>query len=280
MQAASMKPVTASLTLAGAIAIAIAVAAVTTRNASVTPTPGLQAAGPAPAASATPPVAAATQQAPGAPRAMSRQDAILALPNAFPRTPEFDFVTPVPGSYRLPPIKAAADGPLLDHTGADVRLAGYWKGRISLVSFVYLTCGDQNGCPLAMSVLYDIEHASRDHEILRAHAQLMTISFDPARDPPAALDALAAPKARDIAEGRVMPWHFFTGSSEAALAPMLAAFGQRVDKDPDSDRLNHLLRMFLVDSAGRIRNIYGLGTIDPRLIMADVSTLLLEGADR
>lgn len=201
---------------------------------------------------------------------------IIALPGAFPRTSAFDFATPEPGSYPLPAIKPAPDATLLDHTGSAVKLGSLWPGRVSLVSFVYLTCTDQNGCPLAMSVLYDIEYASRTHAVLRDHVQLVTVSFDPERDPPAALAALVAPKARDLAEGRVLPWRFLTGASDESIAPMLAAFGQRADKERDSARINHLLRMYLIDPAGRIRNIYGLGTIDPRLIMADVATLLLE----
>lgn len=40
--------------------------------------------------------------------------------------------------------------------------------------------------------------------------------------------------------------------------------------------LNHTLRVFLVDSAGNILNIYSSGTLDVRLVLADVRTLLLE----
>lgn len=204
---------------------------------------------------------------------------VVAMVSTFERTADYDYDPPPPGSYALPPIKAAPDATLLDHTGQRLRLGGLWGGRISLVSFVYLTCGDQDGCPLAMSVLYDIEHASRQAPLLRRKAQLVTVSFDPKRDPPAALAALAEPKQADVAADRTMPWRFLTGTSEADMAPMLAAFGQRVDRSGDAERINHLLRMYLVDAMGRIRNIYGLGTIDPRLIMTDVATLLMEGAD-
>ncbi len=209
---------------------------------------------------------------------MAQRAAIISLPAAFPRTEAFDFAAPVPGSYTLPSIKAAPAASLLDHNGTATELSGLWPGRIALVSFVYLTCTDENGCPLAMSVLYDIEFASRTNAVLRDQVQLVTVSFDPVRDPPAALAALVAPKAQDIAERRVLPWRFLTGTSADSMAPTLAAFGQRVDKERNSERLNHLLRMYLVDGSGRIRNIYGLGTIDPRLIMADIATLLLEGA--
>jgi protein SCO1/2 len=204
--------------------------------------------------------------------------AVLALPGQFPRTADFDFVPPEPGSYALPPIKPAAEGVLLDHTGTRVDLGALLRGRISLVSFVYLTCADVNGCPLAMSLLYGIEHASRTAPLLRRYAQLVTISFDPKRDPPAALAALAELRRSDAAAGRVMDWHFLTGTSEEDLKPLLAGFGQVVERGADLGRINHTLRLFLVDADGRIRNIYGLGTMDPRLLMSDIATLLLEQA--
>lgn len=210
-----------------------------------------------------------------APAAFDRA-ALLALPGQFPRTTDFDFAPPEPGSYVLPPIKPAASGTLLDHKGAQIDLAKLLKGRISLVSFVYLTCSDVNGCPLAMSLLYEIEHASRSAAPLRQSAQLVTISFDPKRDPPAALAALAAPRRGDVAAGRVMDWHFLTGGSEEDLQPLLKGFGQVVDRSTDLARINHTLRLFLVDARGQIRNIYGLGTMDPRLLMSDIATLLLE----
>jgi cytochrome oxidase Cu insertion factor (SCO1/SenC/PrrC family) len=41
-------------------------------------------------------------------------------------------------------------------------------------------------------------------------------------------------------------------------------------------RLNHTLRVFLIDPGGNIRNIYSSDTLDPRLVLADVRTLLME----
>jgi cytochrome oxidase Cu insertion factor (SCO1/SenC/PrrC family) len=53
-----------------------------------------------------------------------------------------------------------------------------------------------------------------------------------------------------------------------------------VDKRPNEldpqGPLYHTLRVFLIDREGRIRNIYSSGTLDPRLVLADVKTLLLE----
>ena len=71
-----------------------------------------------------------------------------------------------------------------------------------------------------------------------------------------------------------------TAKSRAQLEPILAAYDQAVDKRPnESDPqgpLYHTVRVFLIDREGRIRNIYSSGTLDPRLVLADVKTLLLE----
>ena len=41
---------------------------------------------------------------------------------------------------------------------------------------------------------------------------------------------------------------------------------------------SHILRVFLIDPDKRIRNIYSTGMLDPRLVVTDVRTLLLEEA--
>ncbi len=75
-------------------------------------------------------------------------------------------------------------------------------------------------------------------------------------------------------------WRFATTKSRAALDSILNGYGQTVDKrsnpnDPQGP-LYHILRIFLIDREGRIRNIYSSATLDPRLVLADVKTLLLE----
>src|SRR5207245_11646956 len=64
------------------------------------------------------------------------------------------------------------------------------------------------------------------------------------------------------------------------LDSILSGYGQAVDKrsNPNDAQgpLYHILRVFLIDRDGRIRNIYSSATLDPRLVLADVKTLLLE----
>ena len=194
----------------------------------------------------------------------------------FPHNADYDFDPPVPGSYRLPPLKQVPDGELLDRTGAPSRLAPLLAGKVSLVSFVYFLCSDTNGCPLATSTLFDLYDVSADLPGLADRVQLVTISFDPDRDTPEAVESYIYPVLADPEQDRKIAWHAFTTRSRKALAPIISGFGQVVDRRPDSDVISHLLRLYLVDERGRIRNIYGLGMIDPRLILTDIETVLME----
>jgi hypothetical protein len=95
-------------------------------------------------------------------------------------------------------------------------------------------------------------------------------------------ERMAAYSGLAAARPNAAPWHFVTTRSQAELQPILDAYGQAVDKkqnpkDPTGP-LNHTLRVFLVDAAGNIGNIYSSGTLDPRLVLGDVRTLMMESA--
>ena len=109
--------------------------------------------------------------------------------------------------------------------------------------------------------------------------RLVSLSFDPGHDTPERL-AVYAEGVREKKAG--CEWRFATAKSRAELDTILKAYGQAVDKrsnanDPQGP-LYHVLRVFLIDRESRIRNIYSSGTLDPRLLLADVKTLLLEEA--
>ena len=101
------------------------------------------------------------------------------------------------------------------------------------------------------------------------------MSFDPDHDTPAAMAEYAAqwrsadPKAPD--------WPHVTTADRAALDPILKAYDQSVMRKPDVDGgLYHILRVFLIDASGRIRNIYSLDFLDPDLVLNDIRTVLMD----
>jgi protein SCO1 len=196
------------------------------------------------------------------------------------RTAEYDYDAPQPGTYTLPVIKQAADGELLDSAGKPVRLAKLTRGRITVMSFIYTRCAATRACPYATGVLTQLHSESAEDTALAKQLRLVSMSFDPGNDTPermADFSRLAAERPT------AAPWHFVTARSQAELQPILAAYGQAVDKkenplDPTGP-LNHTLRVFLIDREGNIRNIYSSGTLDLRLVLADVRTLMLEAAN-
>ena len=197
------------------------------------------------------------------------------------RDSDHDYEPPAPGTYQLPIIQAAADGVLVDATGKEVSLRELTRGRVTILSFIYTRCASAKACPMATGVLMDLHELSAAQAEWGKNLRLVSMSFDPEHDTPARMRAYSA-----LASDRpgAAPWHFVTARSETELRPVLAAYGQAVDKkanpaDPTGP-LNHTLRVYLIDREGRIRNIYSSGTLDLRLVVADVRTLLLEKTPR
>ena len=195
------------------------------------------------------------------------------------RSEKFDFDPPQPGTYKLPVIRTAANGQVLDTSGDTRQLHDIYAGKVTLLSFIYTRCTDANGCPLATAVLYKIFGASKGDEALANNLRMISLSFDPINDTPEVMGQYRGsdkPHWQDGAE-----WIDLTTSSESQLAPILRDYDQvvrrRVDDDgKPSDQFGHQLRAYLIDRNKQIRNIYGLGFLDPRLLIADVKTLLAE----
>jgi cytochrome oxidase Cu insertion factor (SCO1/SenC/PrrC family) len=195
----------------------------------------------------------------------------------LPRTADHDYDAPVPGTYKLPIVKKAADGEVLDSEGRPLRLSELTHGRLTVMSFIYTRCAAAKACPMATGVLMQLHRLSAEDEVIAKHMRLVSISFDPSADTPARMAnySALADSSKSAAE-----WRFITTASQEKLKPIIDAYGQAVDrkKDPNDPTgpLNHILRVFLIDRNGNIRNIYSSGTLDVRLVLADVKTLLAE----
>src|SRR4051812_45326619 len=193
------------------------------------------------------------------------------------RNGDYDYDPPAPGSYSLPVIKTGADGVVLDATGKSLNLREVITGRITVMSFIYTRCAASRACPYATGVLNQLHQMSTTDKTLADNMRLVSISFDPEYDTPQRL----AGYSKNVREEKAgCEWRFVTTKSQATLQPILAAYDQTVDRRPNENDpqgpLYHTLRVFLIDRAGRIRNIYSSATLDSRLVLADVKTLLLE----
>ena len=197
------------------------------------------------------------------------------------RDSDYDYDPPAPGSYTLPVVKPAADGALFDTSNKPVNLRDLTRGRITVLSFIYTRCAAPKACPYATGVLSQLHDLSAKDESLAKNMRLVSISFDPEYDTPQRL-ANYSENVREEKSG--CDWRFVTAKSRTELEPILAAYDQAVDKRPNEadpqGPLYHTLRVFLIDRESRIRNIYSSGTLDPRLVLADVKTLIREPPER
>lgn len=76
------------------------------------------------------------------------------IPN-FSRSEEYDYEPPAPGTYKLPVVKPAADGAVLDPKGTPFRLEELTRGCVTVMSFIYTRCAAARACPYATGVLND-----------------------------------------------------------------------------------------------------------------------------
>jgi cytochrome oxidase Cu insertion factor (SCO1/SenC/PrrC family) len=206
----------------------------------------------------------------------------LSLPASAHETGEaLDFVAPAVGSYRLPPIQAAPEGEVLDDRGRAHRLSEFTRGRISVVGLVYTRCADADACPRATWAFSELRRLLRADPALQARVRLVTLSFDPMHDQPEVMAAFAA---RSRGSPRGAEWSFLTTRSPRALEPILEGFGQdvRIAADsqavPGTQEFTHTLKVFLVDPAARVREIYSTAYLMPPMIVNDIRTLDRERA--
>ncbi len=190
-----------------------------------------------------------------------------------------NFVPPAAGSYELPAVKRVAGFLLRDSTGRSVSTERITAGKVAVVSFIYTACSERLGCPLASRALQDLQGRLKE-EGLSHDVALLSISFDPGRDRPAQLAKYARVYGADPAL-----WRFMTAPSTRVLGDMLESYGQ--DRAPVYDRrgrftgrYSHVLKVFLVDRAGDIRNIYSAGFLVPELVVNDIKTVLSDYARR
>lgn len=196
------------------------------------------------------------------------------------RTEEYDYEVPSAGSYKLPVLQPASDGLVLGVNGKPVKLHDLISDRIVVLSFIYTRCTDPKACMRATGVLSELQRASREYPALAKKLLLVTLSFDPAHDSPEVMERYGKVA---LGEGQGADWLFLTTRNAQELKPLLDAYGQRVDRRKTfsaSGPLYHPLRVYLIDGQRQIRNIYSYGLLDPRLVITDAQTLLIEDASR
>jgi len=184
-----------------------------------------------------------------------------------------EFPAPAVGSYALPILGKAKDGDLRDSSGAPTTLHALYNNKTIVLSFIYTTCPDVNGCPLATFVLGQVQRRLSADERLNKNVRMISVSFDPVNDSPAVM----ANYGKTFRRAEI-DWRFLTAESEEKLAPILNNYDQAVIRDRDADgqpvgAMSHILRVYLIDPQKNIRNIYSPSYLHPDTLFADIRTI-------
>src|SRR5579884_2392191 len=127
------------------------------------------------------------------------------------------FVAGLPDTGKVYPIDLGSYLPaatLVDQNGNAVHLDSSFRGKVTLVSFVFTRCPDRDECP-AISAKF----AALAQRLDAKHFHLVEITLDPVYDSPAVLHAYAHQFGADAAS-----WSIVTGQQHD-IGHLLNAFG-------------------------------------------------------
>ncbi len=199
---------------------------------------------------------------------------------------QLSYVLPQPGTYDLPVIRVAAGGKVLKSDGGGADLGDFLRGKITVLSFIYTACDDINGCPLSLFVLHQLQERLKHDPDVADRLRLISFSFDVKNDTPEVLREYEREHhgTHSHSGGRhaSAEWVFMVAESRQALKPILRSYSLSVipefdEQGDDTGKFSHLLRVFLIDKQGRVRNIYSPDFLHPDILLADVKNLLLMG---
>ena len=136
--------------------------------------------------------------------------------NIAPGYNQLNFKAPDPGSYTLEKYNLAPDGNIVDSDGKQKSLHDLFDNKVVLLNFMYSTCTDVNGCPLATAVFHKVRNLLNKDPNLGKQVSLISMSFDPENDSPEVMKLYGYGT-----NSGVVDWNFLTTTSSADLDPIL-----------------------------------------------------------
>ncbi|HEX8805305.1 MAG TPA: SCO family protein [Candidatus Aquilonibacter sp.] len=170
------------------------------------------------------------------------------------------FVAGLPHPGRVIPVDVGKPLPratLIDQDERTVQLAGAFRGKTTLLSFIFTRCPDTDVC-IAISSKY----TQLQRELDPAHFALVEISLDPPYDSPAVLRTYGKQFDQNPAS-----WTLLTGTG-STITQVLDEFGIS-SLQTDSARYIHSDKLFIVTPQSRVAYIVDTAGWDPRGVIAE-----------
>jgi len=192
--------------------------------------------------------------------------------------PTMDYAPPAAGSYRLNVIQPAPDGLVVAADGRFRSLAEYTRGRVTLLSLIYTYCTEPTGCALAYETEVELKSRVVADRKLHGRVRFVSLSFDPVNDDYRSMQAYGGRNARGDGP---LPWFFLAARNVKELRPILEGFDQEIEVERDrlgrpTRTISHMLKLFLIDRNGMVREIYSTAFLHPEAMLNDIKTLVME----
>lgn len=157
---------------------------------------------------------------------------------------------------------------LLDTDSTEVQFPNDYKGKTTVISFIYTHCPDV--CPAITANMKNIQKELEDTTDIR----FVELTFDPERDTPSALAKYK--KLYDLND----QFSLLTGSSSEidSLLNRLNIVAQKtqidsLQQDSSDYFMNHSNTIYLMDKQGRIRTEYPANVVPPEHVSEDLQKI-------
>jgi len=199
---------------------------------------------------------------------VGKDDAWLAALDKTGSAPLEEMVASPPAAFAtvLEPGDSLPDVTLTDQNGATLRLSE-WRNIALVMTFIYIRCPLPQFCPMMDRRFAAIQMRAQSDAMLTGRTRLLSVSFDPDRDTPAAL------KMHAETLGAIPPFWYVATAPPNVIDRFAAAFGVNVIRERDRT-ITHNLRTVLVAPDGRIERIYDGGGWTPESIVEDLRRVL------
>lgn len=170
----------------------------------------------------------------------------------------------------LPRMQATEPFTMIDQSGRWFS-DGELRGRVTLVSFGYTTCGSR--CSEADAGLSAVRSRLSRDGLLGSSTQILTISLDPEHDTPAQIRSYATQIGATAPE-----WRLLTGVPAEVKQLVGGNLGVYYTRSDDGG-IAIDQHMFLIDGGGVVRAKYATSAPDPAIVARDIGLILRESVE-
>ena len=177
---------------------------------------------------------------------------------------------PVENLHDPQPGEKVPDFALVNQDGKTIHLDSF-KGKVTLVTFIYTRCPFADYCPLVSRNFAQVYAATRANPALSSKVRLLSVSFDPTHDTPPVLRQYASTFNAITGGNPLDRWQFATAPPKD-LEKMTQFFG--VYYDPSGAEVVHSLSTSVISPDGTIYKWYSGNEWKPADLLDDVAKAL------